>query len=66
MNKEEQLKNEFEAFITKMLLEWEDNAKKAKDFGDHEVVKAEYIKCNIAKVIRSVYGVKYKQVYGGQ
>ncbi len=66
MNKEEELKAEFEKFIEKVLGEWEENAQKAKEFGDHDVVKTEYVKCNIAKVIRTVYNVKYKEIYGGQ
>jgi len=66
MTKEEQLKIEFEAFIDKMLSEWNENATKAKEFNDSDTVKSEYIKCNIAKVIKTVYNVKYKQIYGGE
>jgi len=65
MTKEEELKKEFESFIDKMLSEWQENADKAKVHDDTETVKAEYIKCNIAKVIKTIYNVKYKQVYGG-
>jgi len=66
MTKEEQLKIEFEAFIDKMQSEWNENATKAKEFNDSDTVKSEYIKCNIAKVIKTVYNVKYKQIYGGE
>lgn len=66
MTKEEQLKMEFEAFIEKMLSEWNENANKAKEFNDSDTIKSEYIKCNIAKVIKTVYNVKYKQIYGGE
>jgi len=66
MTKEEVLKEKFEDFLDKMLKEWQDNAQKAKAFNDTETVKNEYIKCNMVKVIKSIYNVKYKEVYGGK
>lgn len=64
MNKEVKLKEEFDGFIEKMIGEWQENANNAKAYQDDEVVKIENIKMNIARVIKTVYKVKYKEVYG--
>lgn len=64
MNKEEKLKETFDGFIDKMMMEWQENAQNAKAHKDDEVVKTENIKINIARVIKTVYNVKYKEVYG--
>ena len=64
MNKEEKLKEAFDGFIDKMMMEWQENANKAKAHQDGEVVKTENIKMNIARVIKTVYNVKYKEIYG--
>lgn len=66
MNKEEQLKEDFDVALNHMISEWETNAKKAKEFSDFETVKNEHIKCNIIKAVKSIYKVKYNQVYGGK
>ena len=64
MNKAVKLKEEFDGFIDKMMGEWQENASNAKTYQDDEVVKIENIKINIARVIKTVYNVKYKEVYG--